>query len=137
MPDPLTELPNRAALKQKLDTLLKDLGAGNLEFAVLCLDLDRFKEINDVFGHNADDMLLRTVANRLQAVAEDAFVARLGGDEFMVLAETDVHGAASLADHILAAFSEVLEIGGNRIRIGTSSLGVAMFPNDWGATRQR
>jgi PAS domain-containing protein len=65
--DPLTDLPNRAALKQKLDTLLDVHGTRKSEFAVLCLDLDRFKEVNDVFGHNAGDDLLRAVAKRLHS----------------------------------------------------------------------
>lgn len=127
--DPLTDLPNRAALKQQLNDLLDEHRARQTEFAVLCLDLDRFKEVNDVFGHNVGDVLLCTVARRLQAVAEGAFIARLGGDEFMLLAETDAQSAARLTDRIIAAFSEDVEIDGNHIRIGTS-LGVAMFPTD-------
>ncbi|MBB2687868.1 UNVERIFIED_ORG: diguanylate cyclase (GGDEF)-like protein [Rhizobium etli] len=127
--DPLTDLPNRAALTQKLETLLDDPSVRNSEFAVLCLDLDRFKEVNDLFGHNAGDELLRAVAKRLQSVANGAFAARLGGDEFMLLAETGAQSAAALAENILVAFAEDIEIEGNRIRIGTS-LGVAMFPTD-------
>ena len=127
--DPLTDLPNRAALKQQLNALLEEHGAQGSEFAVLCLDLDRFKEVNDVFGHNIGDVLLRVVADRLQRVAEGSFVARLGGDEFMLLAEGDAQSAAGLADRIFAVFNEDMEIDGNRIRIGTS-LGVALFPTD-------
>jgi diguanylate cyclase (GGDEF)-like protein len=127
--DPLTDLPNRAALKQQLNSLLEEHGAQDSEFAVLCLDLDRFKEVNDVFGHNVGDALLRTVAERLRRVPEGAFVARLGGDEFMLLAKGDAQSAAGLADCIVAVFSEDVDIDGNRIRIGTS-LGVAMFPTD-------
>jgi diguanylate cyclase (GGDEF)-like protein len=127
--DPLTELPNRASLKHQLNTLLKVHGERRSEFAVLCLDLDRFKEVNDVFGHNVGDALLCAVARRLQAVAEGAFIARLGGDEFMLLAEMDAQSAAKLADAIIVAFSEDVEIDGNHIRVGTS-LGVAMFPTD-------
>jgi diguanylate cyclase (GGDEF)-like protein len=129
--DPLTDLPNRAALRQQLDMLVEHHGGLNSEFAVLCLDLDRFKEVNDVFGHNVGDVLLCTVAQRLQTVAHGSFVARLGGDEFMLLADGDAQSAAGFADRIVAVFSEDTEIDGNRIRIGTS-LGVAMFPTDGG-----
>ncbi|MCF3642746.1 EAL domain-containing protein [Rhizobium sp. TRM95111] len=127
--DPLTDLPNRAALKEQLHSLLVVHGAQGSEFAVLCLDLDRFKEINDVFGHHLGDVLLRAVADRLQNVADGAFVARLGGDEFMLLMEGDAHSAAELADHIVGVFNEDMEIDGNRMRVGTS-IGVAMFPTD-------
>ncbi|OWK24645.1 hypothetical protein AJ87_19895 [Rhizobium yanglingense] len=84
--DPLTDLPNRAALRRKLDALLEQHDAQGSQFAVLCLDLDRFKEVNDLFGHNTGDLLLCVAAKRLQNIVGDAFVARLGGDEFMVLA---------------------------------------------------
>ncbi|MFB2567587.1 putative bifunctional diguanylate cyclase/phosphodiesterase [Rhizobium sp. IMFF44] len=127
--DPLTDLPNRAALRKELDNLLDAHRASHSPFAVLCLDLDRFKEVNDLFGHNAGDSLLCTTASRLRAVAEPAFIARLGGDEFMVLAELDVNSASDLADRFIAALSEDVDIEGTRIRIG-ASVGVAFFPAD-------
>jgi diguanylate cyclase (GGDEF)-like protein len=127
--DPLTDLPNRAAFMQKLDALLEQHGAQESEFAILGLDLDRFKEVNDLFGHNVGDLVLCTAAKRLGAIADGAFVARLGGDEFMVLAEVDASAAAQLAERIVAALGEDAEIEGTRIRMGTS-LGVAMFPTD-------
>ncbi|WP_042954088.1 EAL domain-containing response regulator [Rhizobium leguminosarum] len=127
--DPLTDLPNRAALNQKLDALFKQHGAQGSQFAVLCLDLDRFKEVNDLFGHNVGDLVLCAVAKRVSAVAADAFIARVGGDEFMVLAEADASSAAVLAESIIAALSEDVEIDGTRIRTGTS-VGVAVFPAD-------
>ncbi|NTJ66589.1 EAL domain-containing protein [Agrobacterium rhizogenes] len=129
MHDPLTDLPNRAALKQKLDTLFGQHDAQGSPFAVLCLDLDRFKEVNDLYGHNAGDLLLCTAANRLRAVAEEAFVARLGGDEFMVLAELDANAASRLAERIVIALSEDADANGTRIRMG-ASIGVSVFPAD-------
>ncbi len=127
--DPLTDLPNRAALKQKLEALLEQHRTQGSQFAVLCLDLDRFKEVNDVFGHNVGDLVLCLAAKRLKAVAAGAFVARLGGDEFMVLVEADASSVAQLADLIITVLSEDAEIEGTRIRMGTS-LGVAVFPAD-------
>ncbi len=118
--DPLTDLPNRAALRQELDALIKKRRESELPFAVLCLDLDRFKEVNDLFGHNTGDLLLCTIADRLRAVSDEAFVGRLGGDEFMVLAELDVKHASSLADSIIASLSEDADIDGTRVRIGVS-----------------
>ncbi|MBB2830462.1 UNVERIFIED_ORG: diguanylate cyclase (GGDEF)-like protein [Rhizobium esperanzae] len=127
--DPLTDLPNRAALNQKLDALIKQHRAQGSQFVVLCLDLDRFKEINDLFGHVVGDLVLCAVAKRLSTLAADAFIARVGGDEFMVLAEADASSAAVLADSIIVALSEDVEIDGTRIRAGTS-IGVAVFPAD-------
>ncbi|WP_028002901.1 putative bifunctional diguanylate cyclase/phosphodiesterase [Sinorhizobium arboris] len=127
--DPLTDLPNRAALKQKLEALLEQHRTQGSQFAVLCLDLDRFKEVNDLFGHSVGDMVLGLAAKRLCAAAVGAFVARLGGDEFMVLAEADASSAAQLADLTITVLSEDAEIDGTRIRMGTS-IGVAIFPAD-------
>lgn len=129
MHDPLTDLPNRAALKHKLATLLEQHGAQGSPFAVLCLDLDRFKEVNDLFGHHTGDLLLCKAADRLRAVADGVFAARLGGDEFMVLAEVDANAASALADRIITSLGEDVDAEGNQIRMGTS-IGVAVFPAD-------
>jgi len=125
--DPLTDLPNRAALDQELTALLEQ----DSEFAVLCLDLDHFKEVNDVFGHNVGDALLCEVTRRLEVASDGGFLARLGGDEFILLASQGEQPAASaaLADQILAALAEEVEIDGHRIRAGVS-VGVAIFPVD-------
>jgi diguanylate cyclase (GGDEF)-like protein len=98
---------------------------------VLCLDLDRFKEVNDVFGHAAGDALLRWVTARLSRAAETAFLARIGGDEFaLVVSGRDAAaGAARIAERMLAAVDEDFEIDGNRLRIGVS-VGVAIYPAD-------
>ncbi|NTE90282.1 EAL domain-containing protein [Agrobacterium tumefaciens] len=127
--DPLTDLPNRTALKQKLGALLEQHGREKTQFALLYLDLDRFKEVNDLFGHNTGDLVLRAAAKRLCEAADEAFVARLGGDEFMILAEVDAASAAVLADRIVAFLNEDADIDNTRIRMG-ASLGVAIFPAD-------
>jgi len=129
--DVLTRLPNRAAFSEQLaETVERQAGAGQT-FAVLCLDLERFKEINDVFGHVVGDALLQEVSRRMQSVAEGAFLARLGGDEFTMIAADGPHPAAAamLADRLLAAMAQDVEIKGHRLRIGVS-VGVAIFPAD-------
>src|SRR5262249_60892429 len=83
--DLLTDLPNRAAFTARFAAVLDQALATGGSFAVLCIDLDRFKEVNDVFGHSAGDGLLREVSRLLRAAAGDAFLARLGGDEFTVI----------------------------------------------------
>src|SRR5262249_9466620 len=84
--DGLTDLPNRAAFNECLATTLDRATREKERFALLCLDLDRFKEVNDVFGHVVGDTLLRNVAKRIADAAGEAFLARLGGDEFAVIA---------------------------------------------------
>ena len=85
--DSLTELPNRAAFTMRLAATIQAAEKSGDSFALLFLDLDRFKEVNDVFGHGAGDALLLEVAKRLNHAAEGAFVARLGGDEFTLIVE--------------------------------------------------
>ena len=83
--DSLTGLHNRAAFSDYLATTIDETLRTAGTFAILCLDLDRFKEVNDLYGHLVGDALLREVARRLQAVADGAFLARVGGDEFIVI----------------------------------------------------
>jgi diguanylate cyclase (GGDEF)-like protein len=127
--DELTGLPNRAAFNETLENRLQAMGSAG--FALICIDLDRFKEINDVFGHTTGDALLRELAERLQQVAGTNMLARLGGDEFAVIAHeaSDPADAALLADRLIdAAADEVLTLG-QTLRTGLS-IGVAMAPND-------
>ena len=128
--DSLTNLPNRAAFAEHLATTLKRTMAAGESSALLSLDLDRFKEINDVFGHAVGDGLLREVARRFQEAADGAFLSRLGGDEFTVIAgSADPEAAARLGDRLLATVAEDFDIDNHRLRIGIS-IGVAVCPND-------
>jgi diguanylate cyclase (GGDEF)-like protein/PAS domain S-box-containing protein len=129
--DPLTDLPNRAAFTERLMFTIERAEESGNPFAVLCLDFDRFKEVNDVFGHPAGDELLRQVAGRLQAAVEGTFLARLGGDELMLISADGPQPstAATLADRLLDAVEKEFEIDGNQLHLGIS-IGVAVFPND-------
>ena len=131
--DLLTDLPNRLAFNARLQEVLADAAKSNGRVAVLCIDLDRFKEVNDVFGHSVGDALLKEVADRLRAAAGSAFLARLGGDEFTLIAAEGEQpaAAAALADRLLAAVDECLEIEGHQLRVGLS-IGAAVYPADGG-----
>ncbi len=129
--DSLTGLPNREAFNECFAAMLERANEKDETFAVLCIDLDRFKEINDVFGHAIGDAMLRAVTERLAKAAEGAFLARIGGDEFALLA-TDgplPASAAQLADRLLAAGADDLDIEGHKLRVGLS-IGVAIYPSD-------
>ncbi len=129
--DALTNLPNRVAFSEHLATTLRQAKVSGSPFAVLCLDLDRFKEVNDVFGHAVGDALLREVANRLQAVAEGAFFARLGGDEFTFVTPCGPEPATAeaLSDRLHQALTGNLVVDGHTLRTGLS-IGVAVYPTD-------
>ena len=128
--DALTDLPNRAAFTEHLATTLDRAAAENQSFAVLCIDLDRFKEVNDVFGHVTGDGLLKAVAKRLEAACEGAFLTRLGGDEFTVIVDGPQPATSeALGNRLLAAVAEDIEVEGHQLRIGLS-IGVAIFPGD-------
>ena len=118
--DSLTGLPNRASLLDYLAITLEKAANGGRQFAVMCLDLDRFKEANDIYGHLVGDGLLREAARRLQTAAEGAYLARIGGDEFIaVLTSDDPHAAArSLGDRMLEAFKENFDVDGHQIQVG-------------------
>jgi diguanylate cyclase (GGDEF)-like protein/PAS domain S-box-containing protein len=129
--DSLTDLPNRAAFNEFLSASLERAAAEKESFAVLCLDLDRFKEVNDVFGHATGDALLRQVARRLETACTGAFVARLGGDEFSVISGVGPQPATAeaLADRLNQALADDIEVEGHRLRVGLT-IGVSVFPND-------
>jgi len=129
--DGLTDLPNRAAFNECLATTLERAAREKDRFALLCLDLDRFKEVNDVFGHAVGDTLLRRIAERLANAAGEAFLARLGGDEFAVIAGGGAQPAAgaALAERLMAAMAEDYVVENNRLHVGMS-IGVAIFPAD-------
>jgi diguanylate cyclase (GGDEF)-like protein len=130
--DPLTQLPNRFAFNETLDAALKRLALSGEEFAVLLLDLDRFQEVNDKFGHPAGDEFLVQVASRLQRCTRAAeHVARIGGDEFaLVMANlARPEDALDIAERFVAAFAEPFLIAGCEI-VGATSVGIVLAPRD-------
>jgi diguanylate cyclase (GGDEF)-like protein len=129
--DALTKLPNRVLFQERMEQALESAGRGR-QFAVFCLDLDKFKQINDTMGHPIGDGLLVAVADRLQAcVREGDTVARLGGDEFAIiqLAVGQPDDAEVLANRIIAAFNQPFDVGGHQIIAGVS-IGVTVAPGD-------
>ena len=130
--DPLTDLPNRRCFMKCLGQMLAARARHGGWLAVMYLDLDRFKPVNDTFGHAAGDLLLTDVARRLKTVcrAEDV-VARIGGDEFAVLTagSGEPDGSLLLAERILAAFAEPFSLDGPRALVGVS-IGIAFAPHD-------
>jgi diguanylate cyclase len=130
--DPLTQLPNRFAFNETLDGALKRLAQTGEEFAVLLLDLDRFKEVNDKFGHPAGDEFLIQVAARLQRCTRVAeHVARIGGDEFALIMTnlTRAEDAFEIAEKFVAAFVDPFLIEGYEIA-GATSVGIVLAPRD-------
>ena len=129
--DALTNLGNRIAFSEQIATALTCTKNAGEPFAVLCIDLDRFKDINDGFGHSAGDEILCEVARRLKTAAEDAFVARMGGDEFAIVTVngSSPEAAAQIADRIHSAMAASFEIGGQSLQLEVS-IGVALCPAD-------
>lgn len=129
--DPLTHLPNRLLFMSRLQHGIAQASRQNSQLAVLMLDLDRFKDVNDNFGHLAGDELLQLVAEQLTSRLRAAdTVCRLGGDEFVILLEEMNHpkAAAAIASDIIAAMNKSWRLfTGNEVRIGVS-IGIAMFP---------
>jgi len=127
--DALTGLPNRTLLHDRLEQTLRTMERNATPLALLLLDLDRFKVINDTLGHHAGDALLRQVAARVQdSLRTSDTVGRLGGDEFAVLLPgTDASGAILVAHAILAALAVPLELEGQTVHVG-GSVGVALAP---------
>lgn len=130
--DPLTGLANRRAIMEQLDTALEAYQAEGKHFGVALLDLDGFKAVNDELGHNAGDIMLQKVAERLSAAANTGdTVGRLGGDEFIIL----MHGVAhdneisARATAMMAALCQPVEISSKRLTIA-ASLGFAHFPQN-------
>ena len=135
--DSLTALPNRATFHQLLSFAIASARRYERQCAVLFIDLDRFKLINDSLGHAAGDTLLVEMAARLNSVVRASdVVARLGGDEFVVLLNeiTASQQAIAVAHNLLTEFGKPLDLNGHECRI-TASIGIAMFPDD-GADEQ-
>ena len=130
--DGLTGLPNRSLLSRLVERHVSEARRYGRRLAVLFLDLDRFKEVNDSLGHEAGDQLLREVAERLEGtLRESDTVARMGGDEFVILLPElkDAGQAATVARKVLDALSEPVDILGQEFQV-TASIGVSVYPGD-------
>lgn len=130
--DPLTGLPNRELLSDRIHTTLARARRQQTSFALLFIDLNGFKRVNDSLGHAAGDQLLQRVAHRLsQSVRESDTAARLGGDEFVILVEriSERHGAQEVADKLRTAFEKPFLVDATELDI-VPSIGVAVFPYD-------
>lgn len=129
--DALTDLPNRAALDGHFTQVLDGAKARGGSFAVLCIDFDRFKQINDLFGHSMGDAALREASQRLQTASQGAFLARIGGDEFIAVTEQDPlpSSAELLADRLRGALDQDIEIDGHSFELDLS-VGIAIYPRD-------
>lgn len=135
--DPLTRLPNRILLQDRIEQAIEKARRKQEQFAVMFLDLDGFKGINDAYGHQAGDALLLEVATRVRSLlrSQDT-LSRLGGDEFvLVVAATDPEDAAMVAQRIIDAIGHTaLRVHGADLQV-TASVGIALYPSD--GTRER
>jgi diguanylate cyclase (GGDEF)-like protein len=130
--DPLTGLANRAAFEARLDDAYRHASENGSEFAVILLDLDRFKQVNDTFGHKIGDHLLVNVARRLEAACRHGdLVARLGGDEFAVVSEGFAleKGIPRLAQRILDGLTSPFEVDNVTLQ-PSGSIGFTIYPGD-------
>ncbi|MBI3529456.1 MAG: EAL domain-containing protein [Betaproteobacteria bacterium] len=130
--DPLTKLPNRSLLEDRINQALVHSRRTGRPLALMFLDLDRFKAVNDSLGHHAGDELLRAVAGRLvESVRSGDTISRLGGDEFVILLRevSDAQDVGKLCQKILDTLSLAFEIEGSRLHM-TPSIGVSLYPYD-------
>jgi diguanylate cyclase (GGDEF)-like protein/PAS domain S-box-containing protein len=130
--DTLTGLPNRTLLAERLNQAIKQARRETTRVALLFIDLDMFKQVNDTLGHAIGDVLLQAVAERMrQCVRETDTIARQGGDEFVVLL-VDIEGspaAGTVAEKIISLLGAPFDLGGNTVHIG-ASIGITLFPDD-------
>ncbi|HTR01042.1 MAG TPA: EAL domain-containing protein [Candidatus Acidoferrum sp.] len=131
--DALTGLPNRTLLSERIETAILEAGRQDGNFAVVFIDLDNFKTVNDTMGHQAGDVLIRKVAERLQlALRTGDTVARIGGDEFVLLLreiQVDYTVLSKLMDRLLAVISEPYMLGEHDFTLGCS-MGISLHPAD-------
>jgi diguanylate cyclase (GGDEF)-like protein len=130
--DGLTGLPNRLAFGHALESIMHDAERQSAECAVLCFDLDRFKLVNDLFGHQVGDGVLTAVAARLRSLTRPAdAVARISGDEFVVAMapSTNPDAAGLMAARLVDALAEPMMVAGQQVCIGVS-IGISMYPSD-------
>ncbi|MDP3125008.1 MAG: diguanylate cyclase [Thiobacillus sp.] len=136
--DPLTDLPNRALFHDRLQAALLLADRNETRLALLYLDLDRFKEVNDTLGHSIGDLLLQETARRLrQCVRDSDTVGRVGGDEFLVLLNgiPQQKHAVSIAEKIRAALDEPFDLAGHLVHV-SPSIGIALYPEHGDDYRQ-
>src|SRR6185437_8701164 len=128
--DGLTDLPNRAAFLQALTQMIEACAGTGEEFAVLSVDLDGLKEVNDVFGHATGDKLLVEVARRIQSAARGGVVARLSGDEFgLIIDGKQPTAGIELAEQLVEAIAREFSIDGKSVRTGLTT-GISVFPHN-------
>ncbi|MGE5468346.1 MAG: diguanylate cyclase domain-containing protein [Ignavibacteria bacterium] len=130
--DSLTRLPNRSLMRERLVRAIAHADRNGRKVAVIFLDLDEFKAINDSYGHSAGDEMLRVVAQRLvECVRREDTVARLGGDEFVLVLEelNSASGIPAIVAKIIEAVGRPMEVEGQELRTATS-IGVAFYPDD-------
>jgi diguanylate cyclase (GGDEF)-like protein len=129
--DALTDLPNRTAFVEHLTRTIDAAKVNEETFAVLSIDLDSFKEVNDMFGHAVGDDVLRQLSQQLRELAGDAYLARLGGDEFTLITPNGDHPALAeiFARRLHGAVETDLEINDRNLRVAVS-IGIAIFPAD-------
>lgn len=130
--DPLTGLPNRASLESQIEVILQNAKRNKQQFALLFLDLDHFKNINDTLGHNIGDLLLKTVARKLKTIiTNNNIVARIGGDEFIIVLSDfkSIYDVEEVIVKILKMFKVQWKIKEHYLHLSTS-IGVAIYPDD-------
>nr|WP_321502439.1 sensor domain-containing diguanylate cyclase [uncultured Dethiosulfovibrio sp.] len=128
--DPLTGLLNRAAFSDRLDRAMKKASFKGQKLSLMFLDLDRFKPVNDDFGHAIGDVVLRQTTERIiNSVGNDGTVGRIGGDEFVVLVPFGEEQARSIGEKIVSAIERPFEIDGKSIGI-SCSVGIAVYPDN-------
>jgi diguanylate cyclase (GGDEF)-like protein len=129
--DTLTKLPNRILLQDRLGQALEKAARKNLRFAVMFMDLDGFKAVNDAYGHHVGDQLLVQIADRIRgSLRSRDTIARIGGDEFVIVVELDdMTDAAHVADTLIGTVDRPVQVAGHELQI-TTSVGVAMYPED-------
>ncbi|WP_157662763.1 bifunctional diguanylate cyclase/phosphodiesterase [Sulfuriferula sp. AH1] len=135
--DSLTNLPNRRLLMERIDQAITIGNLTKKPIAIMIMDLNRFKEVNDTLGHHYGDELLIALSQRLQGIASPScMVARMGGDEFgFVLESTSKKEAISFSKHVLTMVDEPFAIDGHKLSIG-GSIGIAMYPEHGDITQQ-
>jgi diguanylate cyclase (GGDEF)-like protein len=128
--DPQTDLPNRAAFNDHIERAFRSAADGG-SFSVLCIDLDRFKEINDVYGHSTGDRFLTEIGQRIESACQGAFLARTGGDEFTIVSSgpTQPAGAEELCRRLSAVMEAPFCVDEYEIN-GSFTVGVSVYPKD-------